>query len=99
MIDFQICPGTRACQEGTAAVAGESAAKCAFHQQSVSVLGVVVAVDGIRMDNEKVKAVSEWPVPTSRKELQRFLGFAYFYQRFVQDYSKIAAPQPPSLLL
>ena len=44
------------------------------------------------MDPEKVQAVEEWPTPTDRKSLQRFLGFANFYRRFNRNYSSIAAP-------
>lgn len=35
--------------------------------------------------------VVEWPTPSSRKQLQRFLGFANFYRRFIRNYSKVAA--------
>ncbi|KAF7640812.1 hypothetical protein LDENG_00012350 [Lucifuga dentata] len=44
------------------------------------------------MDPSKVSAVSEWPQPHSRKQLQRFLGFANFYRRFIRNYSSLAAP-------
>lgn len=43
------------------------------------------------MDPVKVTAVKEWPVPTTVKELQRFLGFANFYRRFIANYSKITS--------
>ncbi|KAL0159166.1 hypothetical protein M9458_042891, partial [Cirrhinus mrigala] len=33
-----------------------------------------------------------WPRPTNIKELQRFLGFANFYRRFIRNFSSIAAP-------
>uniref|UniRef100_A0A3P8NIY2 Gypsy retrotransposon integrase-like protein 1 n=2 Tax=Astatotilapia calliptera TaxID=8154 RepID=A0A3P8NIY2_ASTCA len=46
----------------------------------------------LKTDPAKVKAVTEWPVPTSRKLLQRFLGFANFYRRFVRNYSQVVAP-------
>lgn len=39
-----------------------------------------------------MKAVVEWPEPSNRCQLQRFLGFANFYRHFIQDYSKIALP-------
>ena len=44
------------------------------------------------MDPEKVKAVVEWPIPDSRKALQRFLGFANFYRHFIRNFSQLAAP-------
>lgn len=68
------------------------AEKCAFHQTSTSFLGFVIAQGGLEMDPAKVKAVVEWPTPQSRKELQRFLGFANFYRRFVRNYSTMVAP-------
>ena len=39
-----------------------------------------------------MSAVSDWPIPDSRKQLQRFLGFANFYRRFIRGYSMVAAP-------
>lgn len=44
------------------------------------------------MDPEKVKAVHDWPQPQTLKALQRFLGFANFYRRFIQGFSTVAAP-------
>ena len=38
------------------------------------------------------QAVSDWPVPKSRVELQRFLGFANFYRRFIRNFGQVAAP-------
>ena len=46
----------------------------------------------VQMDPGKVKAVTGWAVPSSRRELQRFLGFANFYRKFVRNYSSVAAP-------
>jgi len=44
------------------------------------------------MDEAKVKAVTEWPQPSTIKELQRFLGFANFYRQFIRNYSMVATP-------
>ena len=48
--------------------------------------------DGIQVDPQKIEAVSEWPIPTSVTEIQSFLGLVRYYRRFVQDFSRIAAP-------
>uniref|UniRef100_A0A9J8D497 Reverse transcriptase/retrotransposon-derived protein RNase H-like domain-containing protein n=1 Tax=Cyprinus carpio carpio TaxID=630221 RepID=A0A9J8D497_CYPCA len=55
-------------------------------------LGHIISTEGVRMDPEKVKAVVNWPSPESRKALQRFLGFANFYRRFIRNFSQLAAP-------
>ncbi len=68
------------------------AEKCVFHAQSVPFLGYIVSSEGMRMDPDKVQAVVNWPTPDSRKALQRFLGFANFYRRFIRNYSQLAAP-------
>ena len=44
------------------------------------------------MDSEKVRAVQEWPRLTRVKQVQRFLGLANYYRRFIQGYGKIARP-------
>jgi len=68
------------------------AEKCEFHQHSVSFLGFILAPGSIQMDNAKVSAVSDWPVPSDQKQLQRFLEFANFYRLFIRNYSSVAAP-------
>ncbi|KAK3537590.1 hypothetical protein QTP70_016616 [Hemibagrus guttatus] len=66
--------------------------KCEFHRSTVTFLGYVISRHGVEMDVVKVQAVTEWPAPTSVRELQRFLGFANFYRRFIRNYSSVAGP-------
>ncbi|XP_073222496.1 uncharacterized protein [Cicer arietinum] len=47
----------------------------------------VVSKNGISVDPSKVETVHNWPIPTTLKEIQSFLGY---YRRFVKDFSKIA---------
>ncbi len=68
------------------------AEKCEFHQTQVAFLGYVISQEGVTMDDNKVKAVVNWPQPRTLKELQRFLGFANFYRRFIRNFSSVAAP-------
>ena len=44
------------------------------------------------MEEEKIDAVKAWPEPKSVQDIQVFIRFANFYWRFIQGFSKIAAP-------
>ncbi|QRW16905.1 Retrotransposable element Tf2 protein [Rhizoctonia solani] len=68
------------------------ASKCTFHVTSVEYLGIIVSDKGFSLDKLKIQAVREWPVPSKVKEVQSFLGFANFLQRFVANFSHIAQP-------
>ena len=66
--------------------------KCRFHQDEVRFLGYVVSAQGVQMEDERIEAVKSWPEPKSVRDIQVFIGFANFYRRFIQGFSKIAAP-------
>lgn len=44
------------------------------------------------MDPKKIDTILQWKTPRCTKDVQAFLGFANFYRRFVDKYSRIAAP-------
>ncbi|CAJ0916727.1 unnamed protein product [Ranitomeya imitator] len=66
--------------------------KCLFGVQKVSFLGFIFSPSSIEMDPVKVQAIQDWTQPTSLKSLQKFLGFANFYRRFICNFSGIARP-------
>ena len=75
--------------------------KCDFE---IPILEVIVEKEQVKMEQEKIKAVKEWKVPTKIKavkewkvstkikEVESFLGFANFYWRFIQNFSHTAKP-------
>src|SRR5260221_14415214 len=66
--------------------------KCKFEQKEVEYLRLVILKDHVTMDLMKVHGVTEWPTPMKVKEVQSFLGFVNFYQKFIHDFSDIACP-------
>ena len=63
--------------------------KCSFHKDTVKYLGYILAPSRLTMDDNKVKVVQDWPEPQKVKDVQSFLGFAYFYRWFIHNYSNI----------
>jgi hypothetical protein len=66
--------------------------KCTLFVSEIKFLGHIISAQGIRVNEEKVKAIKDWPEPTSSKDVQRFLGLANYFRRFIQGYSSLAAP-------
>jgi transposase InsO family protein len=66
--------------------------KCEFEVTKTKYLGIIVTPTGIQMDPEKVRAIQDWLPPPCLKDLQRFIGFANFYQRFIRNFSGICKP-------
>lgn len=66
--------------------------KCHLFKRRVKYLGHIISEDGIETDNEKIKVIQEWPIPSTVQELRRALGFFGYYRRYVKGYSTIAKP-------
>ena len=66
--------------------------KCELFMHEIEFLGHHVGRDGLRVMQDKVDAVQKWPVPQNVGELRSFLGLAGYYRRFVQGFSRLAAP-------
>uniref|UniRef100_A0A1S4DKT9 Uncharacterized mitochondrial protein AtMg00860-like n=1 Tax=Nicotiana tabacum TaxID=4097 RepID=A0A1S4DKT9_TOBAC len=66
--------------------------KCSFAQKQVDFLGHVIEEGRIKMDHQKIKAITKWPPPKDIHALRSFLGLCNFYRRFVKSYSLIGVP-------
>ena len=66
--------------------------KCTFAQPEVAYCGFIVGKDGVRPQPEKLAVVHAWPIPKDAVDVRSFLGMCGFYQRFMENYAKIAAP-------
>ncbi len=67
-------------------------AKCEFGRATVTYLGKKVGQGQVRPVEAKVTAIAEFPAPTTRRELRRFLGMAGYYRSFCKNFSTVVSP-------
>ena len=60
--------------------------------RKIGFLGVIIELNGIEMEKEKVEGVLSWPEPKNVKDVRKFLGLANYYRRFIKDFAQIARP-------
>jgi len=66
--------------------------KCVWKVKEIDFLGLVIGVEEIKMQEEKIARVFEWPRPKIVKKVQKFLGLANYYRQFVKNFAKLAKP-------
>jgi hypothetical protein len=66
--------------------------KCLWAQTEILYLGHIVSGDGIKPNPDKVKAIHEWPRPTTITHVRGFLNIAGYYRRFIQGFASLARP-------
>ncbi len=68
------------------------ASKCLFASHEVDFLGYHLSQNGIQPQDRLTSIIHDFPRPTTKKELKRFLGLSGFYCNFIKDFSKISKP-------
>ncbi|GFW92205.1 retrovirus-related Pol polyprotein from transposon 297 [Trichonephila clavipes] len=63
--------------------------KCHFARDKLKYLGLIISKDGIKIDDNKVKAITEMKPPQNNMEVSNFLGMAGWYQKFIPNYADI----------
>jgi len=66
--------------------------KYAFGVQEVEYLGHIVSREGVKVNPNKIKAMMEWSIPKTLKNLKGFLELTSYYHNFVKNDGKIVAP-------
>ena len=66
--------------------------KCKWKVKEVGFLGVVIGLEGIKMEGEKVKGVLDWLTLKGVKDVQKFLGLVNYYHWFIKDFTVLARP-------
>jgi len=66
--------------------------KCVFATDTVEYLGHICTPLGIRPDPKKVRAIEEYPVPKTVRDIRAFVGLAGYYRRHVPNFAGLAKP-------
>ncbi|GBO27786.1 Retrovirus-related Pol polyprotein from transposon 17.6 [Araneus ventricosus] len=66
--------------------------KCHFFQRQLEFLGYLVAEDGMRPQENKIRVVQDFPIPRRPKQIRQFLGLRSWHKAFIPHFSYIAAP-------
>ncbi len=66
--------------------------KCELYQLEVSFLGRTIGPNGVQLGKEHLKAVEDWPIPATTKQVEQFLGLVNYHRAFIKGYAKMAVP-------
>ena len=66
--------------------------KCIFVKSELEFCGHIVGNGVIKVMQDKIKSIAEWPQPKNVHEVRQFLGLAGYYRRFIRNFGLIALP-------
>ena len=66
--------------------------KCIFFQKQIEFLGKVISDQGVSIAPSKVEAVRNWPIPSTKKQAQSWLGFVNYHRDHIPNLAEIVSP-------
>jgi hypothetical protein len=66
--------------------------KCVCATDTVEYLGHICTPEGVKLDPRKIKAIEEYPVPQTVRDIRAFIGLAGYYRRHVPNFAEFAKP-------
>ncbi len=66
--------------------------KCAFLKEKISFLGYQIENGQVKPDSDRCEPILRFPRPNSVKELQRFIGMATYYSKYIPNFSALCKP-------
>ncbi len=66
--------------------------KCEFRVMEVDFLRHKITQEGLKMNDQKVKAILDWEPPRLVPTLRSFLGLVFYYRKFIKNFAKIVMP-------
>ena len=66
--------------------------KCLIGYEELECLGYLVGGQRLRPDEDKISAIKDAPVPTTKKQVRSFMGLAGFYRKFIPNFAAISVP-------
>jgi len=63
--------------------------KCKFHVQKIIFLELLMSIEKLKMNSQKMQAVVDWSTLNNLTQMQFFIDFCNFYWCFIKNFSKI----------
>lgn len=66
--------------------------KSEFLKKETEFLGHIITTEGIKPNPNKIKAIQDFKIPKTTKQIKSFLGLVGYYRKFIKDFAKVAKP-------
>src|ERR1700761_8781761 len=66
--------------------------KCEFFRPEVTYLGHKCTQNGVLPDDSKINTMTNYPMPNCKDSVKRFVAFANYYRKFINNFASIASP-------